>query len=171
MLRLHAAATIAAALIVAPVLAQARAPASADAAPGKPVTLAAWSQRIGRELDKRVYWPHMPFGQVENGDVVQVKFNCTDSGRPGEVAILKNSGNRWLDRAALAAVQHVSTLHPLADGISHQQRYVATLLFATDYDEYDRQVRLLRASALKSNAWFKGPAGVALLDPAADPRS
>ena len=164
--RLPAAAALAAALLAVPVIAR-----TAESAPGAPLTLVVWSQRIGQELDRRMYFPSIPLGREKPSGVVRVKFACSESGRPDQVSVYQSSGNRWLDKAALDAVRKVATLHPLPDGMSHQQRYVATLLFAQSPEDYDRQIGVLRAAAVNNNAWFKGAPAVALLDTPAHPES
>ena len=155
MLRSLSAAALALTL-AAPVLAQ----------QASPVTLAAWSARVEKALDRTLYYPAAMGGRLPGSGTVRVKFNCSDSGRPDKVSLYKSSGDRDLDRAAVAAVSRIASLHPLPDGMSHGQKYVATILFATSQDEYDQQLRVLRADAVKSNAWFKGPANIALLSDA-----
>ncbi|WP_375381469.1 energy transducer TonB [uncultured Sphingomonas sp.] len=159
MSRFTVTAALAAALLAVPIVAR-----TTEAAPGSPVTLVSWAQRVGHELNAHMHDPFDMAGRERPSGVVRIKFNCSESGKPGGVAVYKSSGNPWLDRAALDAVRHVATLHPLPDGMSHQQRYVATLLFATSYEDYEEGIAKLRAEQLKSNAWFKGQAGVALLD-------
>ncbi|WP_174297722.1 energy transducer TonB family protein [Sphingomonas bacterium] len=163
MLRFPAAPAIAAGLLCAPVAAHEQAPA-----PGTPITLVVWAKRVGQALDTQMARTRGPLGRERPSGVVRIKFNCSDSGRPSDVSVYRSSGNPWMDRAALQAVRQVATLHPLADGMSHRQRYVATLLFANSQDDLDRDMVKIRAEQLKGNAWFKGPAGIALLDPVAD---
>lgn len=162
--RFIAAAALAAGLLAVPVIAH-----TAGPAPGAPVTLVAWAQRVGLTLDTQMTRFRAPLGRERPSGVVRIKFNCSDSGKPGDVSVYRSSGNPWLDRAALQAVQRVATLHPLPDGMSHSQRYVATLLFANSDEEYAHAIAKIRDEQLRSNAWFKGPAGVALLDGPADP--
>ena len=164
--RITVAAAVAAGLLAAPVVAHTLAPM-----PETSVTLVAWAQRVGRALDGQMRPPRAPLGLERPSGIVKIKFNCTESGKPGDVSVYKSSGNRWVDQAALRAVQRVATLHPLPDGMSHKQRYVATMLFANGYEDQDRMMADLRAEQAKSNAWFKGPAGVALLDSSGDPVS
>ncbi len=133
---------------------------AAQTSPAEQVTLVQWGERVGKELNQRIRYPTMIGGIPFATGVVRVKFNCSENGRPNNVAVIKGSGSRALDKAAVEAVQHVATLHPLPDGMGHDQPYQAVILFETDQNAYDRALARIRADAVKSNAWFKGP-GVA----------
>ncbi len=158
MFRSHAAAALAAVLLAAPVVAQ-----DVVVGPNAPVTLVAWAKRVGKDLDRNMRFPTSIGFQARPTGIVRVKFACSESGRTDQVALYKSSGDRALDLAALESVRRVTSLHPLPDGMGHGQRYVATLLYATNYDDYDQQLRKIRAEALKNNSWFKGSSGIALL--------
>lgn len=119
------------------------------------VTLQQWGQRVGDELNRRMRYPRPMSGQSAATGVVKVKFNCSDSGRPDKVALLRSSGSRVLDQAALSAVQRIATLHPLPDGMRHDQQYQAVLLFESDQDRYDAMLKTIRSDATKTNGWFK----------------
>lgn len=119
------------------------------------VTLQQWGQRVGDELNRRMRYPQPLMGRRAETGMVKVKFNCSDSGRPDKVTLLKSSGSRVLDRAALSAVQRVATLHPLPDGLGHDQQYQATLLFESSQDRYDAMLKTIRSDATKTNSWFK----------------
>lgn len=119
-----------------------------------PVTLAEWSARISAELDRRLPIPEALPGRSQNSGIVIVKFLCSESGAPGDVALAKSSGSRSLDRAALEAMRHVATLHPLPDGMSHSQKYQAAILFAETPSEARRLVAAMQKDAATRNAWF-----------------
>ena len=144
------AAALAAAAIVAPTA------APSQTAHTDRVTLQQWGQRIGDELNRRVDYPTLIGGAPFATGVVRVKINCSESGRPDKVALLKTSGSPALDRAALAAVLRIATLHPLPDGMRHDQQYQAVVLFASEEDDYRSQLRRIRAEVVKTNSWFKG---------------
>ncbi len=143
-----------AAAIASPVLAQ-------DAAP---VTLAAWSARVEKALSHTITYPTRVAGREVGSGVVRVRFSCSESGRPDRVSLYQSSHDPELDRLAVRAVSRMATLHPLPDGMTHGQQYVATILYARDRANYAAQVRQLRAAAVKGNAWFGGPTAIALLD-------
>jgi len=118
-----------------------------------PPTLAAWSARVYRNLGDHLDYPTGTLGRYSTG-VVAVKFNCSDTGAPAGIALYTSSGSRDLDQATLRALRHVATLHPLPDGITHDQRFIMRVLFAESPESAEQQIRKLRADAAKANAWF-----------------
>lgn len=119
------------------------------------VTLAQWSTRVSREIDRRVRYPDIPSNEAWPEGVVQVKFRCSDSGASDQVSIFKTSGSRSLDRAAIQAVKSLKQLHPLVSGIGPEQNYIALVLFATSREGHAEQMALIEKDAKKRNAWFK----------------
>lgn len=118
------------------------------------VSLALWSSRVTRALEQGLSYPSGLLGKASNEGVVTVKFNCSDNGSPGSVALEKSSGSRDLDAAALRAVSHIATLHPLPDGIVHGQKFEALVLFATsENSKYTMMKKISKDVALR-NAWF-----------------
>lgn len=133
-------------LAAAPALASAQEASVTVTAP----TLAAWSTKLSKALDRELYYP-----PEYNGEgTVAVSFQCSDSGAPSSVAVLKSSGSKILDHAAMRAVRHVKSLHPLPAGLAHDQRYVALLLFAQTRESHDRQLKLLKAEAERRTKWY-----------------
>lgn len=120
---------------------------------GPEVSLNAWSGRVVRALDRNLYYP-IPIRGVPDEGVASVKFLCSEDGTPAKVAIVKSSGSRVLDAAAVRAVRRIVTLHPLPDGITHDQPFQANILYATSQEKLDRQVAALLAEAKNRNAWF-----------------
>ncbi|MFC6621812.1 energy transducer TonB family protein [Novosphingobium panipatense] len=119
-----------------------------------PPTLASWSDRVFKDIDREIRYPE-PFGpQRPSSGVVAVKFNCSESGAPAGVALLKSSGHRDLDRETLRAVNKIATLHPLPPGLKHDQLYVVRVLYANSHGEAERQLAKMREEAAQSNAWY-----------------
>ena len=117
------------------------------------VSLDTWSGRVVRALDRNLYYP-MPIRGEPNQGVVSVKFLCSESGTPSKVTIVKSSGSRDLDASAVRAVARIATLHPLPDGITHDQPFQANILYATSQKKLDRQMAALLAEAKDHNARF-----------------
>ena len=129
-----------------------------------PPTLAAWSKRVFNDLEGQLTYPTPAFRDA-NAGIVAVKFNCSDSGAPASVALLKSSRYRELDNAAMRAVQHIATLHPLPAGMMHGQQFVVRVLFATSPESARDQVVQMQKEAERSNAWFgKNTSTVAALE-------
>ena len=116
-------------------------------------TLEAWSGRVFQHIDDHMTYPASPLNRVNTG-VVAVKFNCSETGAPIDVALYKSSGSRNLDEATLRALRRVATLHPLPVGMTHGQKFVVRVLFADSPAGAERQMDQLRAEARKNNEWF-----------------
>lgn len=130
--------------------------------PGKLVTMAEWTERMHHVLEHELRYP-VAFGEERIGTgTVRVKFNCSDSGRPDKVSLLKTSGDKALDRAALTAVRRMASLHPLPTGFKRDQKFEAVVIFATD--RFDPRLRAADAERTSRNAWYHDPemAGMAM---------
>jgi periplasmic protein TonB len=114
----------------------------------------AWSARVGENISQHMRFPRDLGPTSDPEGVVEVTFKCSEDGRPSNVALLETSGSRRLDRAGIAAVERVRSLHPLPRGIDHRQVYKAQLLFATEDGSGRRYQELaaLRAKADRGNA-------------------
>ena len=114
----------------------------------------AWSARVGENIGQQMRFPRDLGPTSDPEGMVAVTFKCSEDGRPSNVALLETSGSRRLDRAGIAAVERVRSLHPLPSGIGHGQVYRAQLLFATDDGSGRRYKELaaLRAKADRGNA-------------------
>lgn len=117
-------------------------------------TLAAWSQRVMRDLDRQQKDPIDNRSQVMPTGIAAVKFGCSDSGAPTSVELYKSSGDRRLDRATVRAISKIATLHPLPHGLGHDQQYIVRVLFANSGQSADRLTRKMQEEAAKNNAWY-----------------
>lgn len=126
----------------------------------RPVTVVQWAQHTGKLLDRSLArnpnWPTQAEG------IVAVKFLCSETGAPSNIAVLQSSGSKRLDEAAMKAVGRIATLHPLPDGVTHEQKFVATVLFANDSQSYWRQLDSLRQTARLQTDKFNHPTNLAL---------
>ena len=108
-------------------------------------TLARWSATISRELNRTLRYPRTDSGRVTPEGAAWVEFTCSEVGKPAGITVAHRSGSTALDRAAVAAVERIRTMHPLPVGIGHDQRYRAVIMFATSGSSLERQ----RRTALK----------------------
>lgn len=113
-----------------------------------------WAQRISGTIGDQLSYPRPMFRQAFATGVVQVKFGCSESGAPSDVSIYRSSKERSLDNEALRAVRKIASLHPLPQGFSAQQHYVAVIIFADDEDGMKRQMKAVRRYAEQRNAWL-----------------
>jgi len=153
MVRYLGIAASAAGLIFALIPAAGHAQPTVDAISAPP-TLAAWSQRVFRDLSRQMRDPVEARSEVMPTGIVAVKFGCSESGAPSSVQLYKTSGNRRLDRAAMRAVSKIATLHPLPARLRHEQQYIVRVLFANSGSGAEREIRKMQAEAVKSNAWY-----------------
>lgn len=121
----------------------------------QPPTLAHWSAAISRELNATLRYPRTDPGWVTPEGTAWVDFTCSEAGKPAGMTVAQRSGSTALDRAAMAAVERIKTMHPLPVGIGHDQRYRAVIMFATSKSSLDRQRRTAmrdpRLSGARSN--------------------
>ena len=116
-------------------------------------TVARWSAAISRELDDSLVYPRAMHGRELPEGTAWVDFTCSESGQPAGMKIAQRSGSPMLDRAALAAVPRIKTMHPLPAGIGHDQRYRAVIMFALSESSLKEQRRaMLRDPRLNGRA-------------------
>jgi TonB family protein len=124
-------------------------------------SFALWSQLVEQTIDRHLTYPFFfRSGDFRQGQV-QVTFLCSDDGKPASVSVEKSSGSYQLDRAAMRAITRVTSLHPLPEGITHEQKYRAVLLFGDGGDaSWAKRVASLRGMAADGNKWLNpnGPA-------------
>lgn len=103
-----------------------------------------WKSAIGRNLDREL-------GRIDFFDrhgpvdgIVQVRFECDETGKPANLAVIRKSGNSVVDRQVVRAVSRLTTLHPLPEGISHGQLFQANVILASDRKRYERLSRQLK---------------------------
>lgn len=133
-------------LLVVPLTASAQVNGTSDitvAAPRDKAALARWTTWVGKAITDNLEYPRVLGPSNAPSGIVDVAFNCSDSGQPSKVKVTHSSGSSRLDDAALRAIQRVKTLHPLPEGIGHDQVYKARLAFLVG-DGFDARRRLAR---------------------------
>lgn len=119
-----------------------------------PPTFLIWSTRVFGGIQDHLSYPQRAGPVLPNQGIVSVKFNCSESGAPADVALYQSSGHGDLDAAALRAVRHVASLHPLPLGVGHDQKYVVRILFSTSENYAREQMVKMRKDAERQNAWL-----------------
>lgn len=114
---------------------------------GESITLNNWVHRTSGQLERNLQYPNYLMGREANEGVVKVRFACSDDGTPAAVTLAQSSGHHDLDNAAMRAVRGIRSLHPLPNGLAHDQQYQAIVLFAASQPSYDRQIAALRDEA------------------------
>ncbi|WNO54644.1 energy transducer TonB family protein [Stakelama saccharophila] len=121
----------------------------------QPIGLTQWDRIVQRRLSAKIRYPRILLNMPGRTGIARVKFNCSESGRPVNVALSEGSGNRMLDNAALSAVRRIDTLHPLPAGLPTDQRFEAIILFADT--PADPRFRAIERERLARNAWYREP--------------
>jgi protein TonB len=120
------------------------------------VSFSEWSGRVQGLLDQNISYPQRAGPVTTPGTgVVRIKFNCSESGKPDKVSLMKSSGDWALDKAAIRAMSRVATLHPLPTGFNHGQRFEALVVFADN--ERDARLASIAAEQKRHNAWYHDP--------------
>ncbi len=109
-------------------------------------TPARWVSAVSRKLERVMVFPQF-INEVPKSGIVSVSFRADGANRPTALTVTRKSGDRRLDRAAMLSITRLGTLPAMPDGFRSGQRFVANLLFAANYADYDRQVALLRKEA------------------------
>lgn len=129
-------------------------------------TLEQWSAKMARELERNIDYPPPYHGRQYSEGVTRIRFACSETGAPAELSVLRSSGDRRLDKAALRAVGRIKTMHPLPAGITHDQRYAAVILFAASELSRDEQMRaLMKEPETRRLAAGSGGRQIALVAP------
>lgn len=110
-------------------------------------TVNSWSQAVSRDIDRNIGQEIRKYrmrGQVPTG-VASVRFLCSETGEPTAVELTRKSSNRQLNNVARNAVSGIKTLHPLPQGVSNDQVFVANIVVAADEKQYARHMATLRS--------------------------
>jgi hypothetical protein len=100
---------------------------------------AEWSDQVGRQLNGALRFPHVfrPWEAPEG----TVTFSRGADGRPRDIALFEQTGNRRLVRAAIDAVARLDAIPPLP-GAARVVR--ANLIYAATEESLERQSAALR---------------------------
>lgn len=127
------------------------------------VTFGGWSRQVTKNIEKNLFFPSSVNG-VRSSGMVSVAFQCSDNGRPSVISVARKSGDVGFDRAAVFAVRHIKSLHPMPTSLAPGQKFVANIMFATDQNEYNRLLDAMRKDAALHNARLSGNGQAIVLD-------
>ncbi|MBB4155447.1 TonB family protein [Sphingomonas jinjuensis] len=113
-----------------------------------PVTPAQWSAAVARRLDRAMASVAAPIAGFHIDGIVTVRFAADRANRPKDLVVARPSGHSMLDRLALRAIARMGTMPEMPASIASGQHVRANLVFATDWESYDRMVEQLRREAL-----------------------
>lgn len=130
---------------------------------GAAMTQAQWAVLVDRKLSSALTYPGLMENEAVKSGIVSVRFHVDGNNQPVALAISRKSGSPRLDRAALRAIARMRTLPTMPATFGPDQPFVANIMFATSYDEYDRQVAQLRKEANRQRAVPQGTEALAFV--------
>ncbi|HEX4846729.1 MAG TPA: TonB family protein [Novosphingobium sp.] len=108
-----------------------------------PTQTQAWMDELSSQLTHGLRYPASPTGQYASG-IVAIGFIPGNGNSPAELAVLRSSGSKALDRAALRAVGRLEGLSPLPQGVLEVSVIRANIIFAESKGQLDRYATQLR---------------------------
>ena len=111
-----------------------------------------WASAVSQDLESRLIYPTYDGRGPTPTGIVTVRFNCAGDGKASNVVVTRHSGDRRLDRAAMYAVSHLKSLHPLPGLLATNQRVQANIFFASSEDQLMSQTAQLRRERAKAVA-------------------
>lgn len=105
----------------------------------------AWLTHVSRQLDARLTYPQMlTTNSSQPAGAVSVRFVADQQGRPAALEVVRGSGTKALDRAAMRAVSKLNSLHPMPAAFNGNHLFRADIVFASSPSESAALARKLR---------------------------
>ncbi len=104
-----------------------------------------WLTQVSRQLDSKLSYPQMlTTNSSQPAGAVSVRFIADQQGRPTALEVVRESGTRALDRAALRAVAKLNSLRPMPTAFNGNHQFRADIVFASSLSESAGLVKKLR---------------------------
>lgn len=113
-------------------------------------SVAQWTDALSHRLEGALRYPYA-FREPTPSGGVSVTFKCSEDGAPAAIRVVRRSGSSRLDRAAVAAIHRIKSLHPLPAGMSRNQLFQANIIFAADERILAREQAALGAAFRRSS--------------------
>lgn len=105
----------------------------------------AWLTQVSRQLNAKLDYPQMlTTNSSQPAGAVSVRFMADQTGRPVALEVVRESGTRALDRAALRAIAKLNSLRPLPAAFNGNHQFRADIIFASSPSETAGLARKLR---------------------------
>ncbi|MCU6453503.1 energy transducer TonB [Sphingomonas sp. A2-49] len=131
---------------------------------GIPLTPARWVATVSKKLDAVLVYPNPVYwtGDGAASGIVSVQFQTDAQNRPIALSLARSSRNRILDRFGMRAIERLGPLPVMPIAFKPGQRFRANIVYAASYDEYNRQLVILRKEeAARRMAAIASPDSVA----------
>lgn len=112
-------------------------------------TIPQWSRTVGAKLERNLRAIQAtPLADVRiPSGVVSLRFHCSEEGVPTAIEYTQRSDSADLNAIARRSVAKLRNLHPLPAGVGDHQVFEATIIVASDRDQFDRQLAAFRERA------------------------
>ncbi len=91
---------------------------------------------ISHDLGRNLEWPNPNRSDLQGTGVAQVLFQCGPDGKPANITLYRKSGSTKVNWLAKRAVSRINVLHPLPNGVSEDQLYLANIIIADSPVQY-----------------------------------
>lgn len=92
---------------------------------------AQWASAASRDLDRQLQNMAVPMRRDFPNALVQIRFEV-ENGEPVNVRVHRQSGDRWLDRAAIRSVERMDNLGPIPVSYDGSRTVQANIITARD---------------------------------------
>lgn len=93
-------------------------------------------EEVSRDLDRQLKRHGAPYPHFAETGLTQVFFECGADGKPTNIRVGRKSG-LFAGSTARRAVAKLRSLHPLPQGVSHDQTFLANVIIASDRDQLE----------------------------------
>ena len=92
---------------------------------------AQWASAASQDLDRELQRMAVPMRRDFPNALVQIRFEV-ENGEPVNVRVHRQSGDRWLDRAAMRSVERMDNLGPMPVSYNGSRTVQANIITARD---------------------------------------
>jgi hypothetical protein len=111
---------------------------------------------VNKDLDRALNRSRPVTRAIMGTGIVQVLFECGPDGKPTNISYYRKDQDGDVNRLAVRAVSKIRTMHPLPHGVSENQQYMANIIIASNYLEYEDLSKELNRSEQSRIAVSKG---------------
>lgn len=107
---------------------------------------------VSRDLDRQLKRHTVAYPRFAEPGLTQVFFECGPDGKPAKIRLGRKSGV-FSGATARRAVANLRSLHPLPQGVPHDQIFLANVIVAADreqFEELSEELRQLEEKRLAS---------------------
>lgn len=110
---------------------------------------------VSRDLDRQLNRFDVTSPRQQETGLAQVLFECGPDGKPTNIRLYKKSGF-WTGLKARRVVSKIRSLHPLPQGVTHDQLYMANIIIADSPREFEKLSEELKQLEQQRIASSKG---------------